>query len=158
MLTFLFAALAAVPSGYTEIKEGNGCKIYKGPTTATGVTPVYATCDWTDVAPDKLHARLADWEQHDEIFSTVGTSVTKKTEGARALVHQVHTLSGISNREVDLWLSMKQAEREKAAAECEVCPFVEMCLEAALELGATWGVWGAQDFSTPSPQKARSTR
>lgn len=64
----------------------------------------------------------------------------------------------VANREVDLWLSPKQAEREKAAAECEVCPFVEMCIEAALELGATWGVWGAQDFSTPSPKKARSTR
>lgn len=61
-------------------------------------------------------------------------------------------------REVDLWLSPKQAEREKAAAECERCPFVELCFEAALELGATWGVWGAQDFSTPSPQKARPRR
>ncbi len=64
----------------------------------------------------------------------------------------------VANREVDLWLSTKQAERGKAAAECERCPFVELCLEAAHELGATWGVWGAQDFSTPSPKKARATR
>ncbi len=61
-------------------------------------------------------------------------------------------------REVDLWLSPKQAEREKAAAECERCPFVELCLEAALELGATYGVWGAVDVGSLAATKARSTR
>lgn len=107
MFTLLAAAVAAVPSGYTEIKAGNGCKIYKGPATAAGIVPVYASCDWPDVAPAKLHARLADWEQHDEIWSTVGSSTTKKTEGSRSLVHQVHTLSSISNREVELWMEKK---------------------------------------------------
>lgn len=111
MLTLLATALAAVPSGFTEIKAGNDCKIYKGPATASGVVPVYATCDWTDVAPAKLHAVLADWEQHDEVWSTVGTSVTKKTEGSRSLVHQVHTLSGISNREVELWMEKKPVDK-----------------------------------------------
>ena len=64
----------------------------------------------------------------------------------------------VASRDTDLWLSTKQSERDKAAAECEGCPFVELCLEAAHELGPTWGVWGSVDFSTPSPKKARSTR
>lgn len=64
----------------------------------------------------------------------------------------------VANREVDLWLSMKQAEREKASAECERCPYVELCFAAAQELRPTWGVWASVDFSTPSPKKARSTR
>ncbi len=52
-------------------------------------------------------------------------------------------------RDCDLWLSNKPAERTKAANACQGGPVVELCLEAAEELGATWGVWGGRDFTPP---------
>lgn len=110
MLTLFAAALAAVPSGYSEIKTGNDCTIYKGPATATGVIPVYAVCDWADVAPAKLHALLADWAGHARVHETIVSSKVEKSEGGRSLVHQVHQLSGVSDREVRIWMEKVPVE------------------------------------------------
>ena len=104
MLTLLITAFAGAPAGYTEIRAGNDCKIYKGPATATGVVPVYADCTWPEIAPAKLHAKLSSWEGHAAIFTTVASSKIVKTEGSRSLVRQVHELSGVSNREVEIWM------------------------------------------------------
>lgn len=104
MLTFLITALAGAPAGYTEIRTGNDCTIFKGPATANGIVPVYADCTWPEIAPAKLHTLLSSWEGHAAVFETVLTSKVVKTEGSRALVHQVHQLSGVSNREVEIWM------------------------------------------------------
>lgn len=102
--TLLTHALAAPPAGFTELKRDNDCVVYRGTVDGGGIAPVYADCHWPDVAPEKLHALLADWEGHANVHATVVSSKIEKTEGEKSLVYQVHQLSGISNREVRIWM------------------------------------------------------
>lgn len=103
-LILAFTALAGPPAGYTELKRDNDCVVYKGPPVENGVVPVFADCHWADVAPEKLHALLVDWEGHAKVHATVAESRIEKREGERALVYQRHQLSGISDREVRIWM------------------------------------------------------
>ncbi|MEZ4319246.1 MAG: SRPBCC family protein [Myxococcota bacterium] len=100
----LSSALAGVPAGFTEVKRDNDCVVYKGPAEADGVIPIFAACDWADVQPAKLNALQYDWEGHAKVFSTVKSSKITKTEGEKSLVHQVHAISGVSDREVSIWM------------------------------------------------------
>ncbi len=97
-------ALADAPEGFQKAKTANDCTIYKGPADADGVIPVFADCHWPEIPPEKLHALEYDWEGHSKVFSTVESSKIVKKDGDRARVHQVHALSGVSNREVEVWM------------------------------------------------------
>jgi hypothetical protein len=101
---FLTTVFAAPPAGYEELKQGNDCTVYRGAQDAAGIAPVYAECVWPEIPPDKLHKVLIDWEGHADTHVTVATSKIEKTEGERSLVYQVHQLSGISDREVRIWM------------------------------------------------------
>lgn len=103
-------ALASPPAGFKELTSGNDCTVYRGTTEADGTTPVFAECTWTDVSAAKLHAALADWEAHAKVHATVLSSTVKKTDGARSLVYQEHKLSGVSNREVEIWMEKKPVD------------------------------------------------
>jgi hypothetical protein len=110
MITVLLAVtpvLAAPPAGFKEITTGNDCTVWRGPADAEGIAPVHAECSWPDVDPRKLHAALGDWAGHAKVHDTVLTSVVEKTEGGRSLVRQEHKLSGVSNREVAIWMEKK---------------------------------------------------
>jgi len=100
----LFQTALAAPPGYTEAKRDNDCIIYKGPAESDGVIPIYTDCHWPEVSPEKLQQVQYDWAGHAKVFTTVRTSVVKKTEGEKSLVHQVHALSGVSDREVEIWM------------------------------------------------------
>ncbi|MCB9673819.1 MAG: hypothetical protein H6737_01805 [Alphaproteobacteria bacterium] len=102
--TLLFSAALAAPSGFTEVKQANDCTVYKGTAGADGVVPIYADCHWSEIDPDKLHKLQYDWEGHAAVFSTVISSKIVKKDGEKSLVHQVHAISGVSNREVEIWM------------------------------------------------------
>jgi WhiB family transcriptional regulator, redox-sensing transcriptional regulator len=46
--------------------------------------------------------------------------------------------------DAELWFAESPADVEFAKALCTDCPFVEMCLEGALQRREPWGVWGGQ--------------
>lgn len=104
VLALIPSALAAPPAGARELTTGNGCVVWREPATADGITPVYAECTWPDVEPAKLYAVLGDWEGHARVHQTVVSSAVRKTEGDRSLVYQEHQLSGVSTREVEIWM------------------------------------------------------
>lgn len=105
LLSFLAApALADAPAGFKEAKQANDCTVYKGPADADGVIPVFADCHWPEVSPAKLHAIEYDWEGHADVFSTVVSSKILRKDGERSRVYQMHALSGVSNREVEVWM------------------------------------------------------
>ncbi len=109
MLTMLFAASAlaappAGPAGWDATKSGDGCQLYTGPGEKDGVVPVVSECHWDDVTLDKLDGFLSNWPLHADIFGSVVSSTTIRTDGDRTLVHQEHQASGISDREVNIWM------------------------------------------------------
>lgn len=104
------SALAAAPAGYKELTTGNDCAVYRGPAAADGIAPVYVECTWPDVSTAKLHAALSDWAGHAKVHGTIITSEVVKSEGGRDLVRQEHKLSGVSNREVEIWMEKKAVE------------------------------------------------
>ena len=100
------AALLAPPAGWEATKSGDGCQLYAGPAEKDGVVPVLAVCHWTDTTAEKLDSFLANWPLHADIFSSVVTSTPVRVDGARTLVHQEHSASGISDREVNIWMQI----------------------------------------------------
>ncbi|MCB9672669.1 MAG: hypothetical protein H6734_24540 [Alphaproteobacteria bacterium] len=101
MIALLVVATAlAAPAGYSPTKQVNGCQLYLGPRDADGVTPMAAECHWPEVTIASFDAKLADWNLHDEIFSSVAESRVLRVEGGRSLVKQTHVSSGISDREI----------------------------------------------------------
>lgn len=101
-LLMLTTALAAAPAGYKETKRAHDCVLYVGLKEADGVVPVYAECRWPDVDAAVFDRVFSDWTTHDELFSTIIASDLVRKEGGASVVHQVHTASGISDREVIL--------------------------------------------------------
>ena len=76
--------------------DGLGCEL----TELEGdgdVVPVRAVCEW-EIAPDRLHAMLAEFEAHDDYFAGLAESTVLETVGGVTRVRQVHTASGISDR------------------------------------------------------------
>ena len=53
-----------------------------------------------------------------------------------------------------LWVSERAADRAEAATYCTFCDAAPACLAAAVELGATWGVWAGHDMGTPAGRQA----
>lgn len=101
--TLIIASALAAPPGYSLSKESSECKYYTGPAEADGIVPLFAECVWADVPYEKAVKYVADWELHDDFFGTVKQSRIVKTVGDKALVHQLHFLRGISQREVLMW-------------------------------------------------------
>lgn len=46
----------------------------------------------------------------------------------------------------DLWFAEDPADLERAKAMCLDCPLRQSCLQAAVERGEPWGVWGGEIF------------
>ncbi|BAH54691.1 WhiB family transcriptional regulator [Rhodococcus opacus] len=46
----------------------------------------------------------------------------------------------------DLWFADSPTELEQAKALCASCPIRSRCLDAALDRGEPWGVWGGEIF------------
>jgi WhiB family transcriptional regulator, redox-sensing transcriptional regulator len=44
----------------------------------------------------------------------------------------------------DMWFAENPVELERAKALCADCPIRRECLDAALERGEPWGVWGGE--------------
>lgn len=108
LLLTLVQALATPPAGSKELTTGNDCTVWREPALASGLTPIHAECTWPEADVSKLDAALSDWEGHAKVHETIVTSVIRKTEGARSLVHQEHQLSGVSNREVEIWMERSE--------------------------------------------------
>jgi hypothetical protein len=100
----LLPLLLAAPPGYTVVKEASGCQLMNGTKDANGLRPLRAECHWPEVTPERTHAALKAFADHDLYFSAVAESTLQRTEGTRSLVHQVHTAKGINDREVLLWM------------------------------------------------------
>lgn len=109
-LTVVVLSAQAAPPDFKELTTGNDCTVYRGPALADGTIPVQAECVWPDVSTAKLHAALSNWAGHAKVHDTVLTSVVKQTEGSRSLVYQEHKLSGVSNREVEIWMEKKAVD------------------------------------------------
>lgn len=106
MLFSLSVALAA-PPGYkvTKNADNNQCELSLGPAEADGIVPMHAECWWPDVTLDTFNTKMAKYGDHDDYFQTVVTSDVRSTSGDKTLVWQQHHSSGISDREVLLWMS-----------------------------------------------------
>lgn len=97
-------ALAA-PAGYSvNVADHEGCEISLGPAMSDGVVPVHAECYWADVTLDKFKAVMGDPVKHADVFTVIVSSQIRRTEGDKQLVYQVQRSSGISDREVLLWM------------------------------------------------------
>jgi len=96
------AATPPVPSGHKSVTVKHGCQISVAPTKSSGVAPIRADCHWPDVTAAALDKLLADWDGADRIFSSVAVSEVKSTSGGKVTFYQVHTASGISDREAML--------------------------------------------------------
>ena len=107
MLALSSAALAA-PAGFVESHQSGPCTMYTGPRSAAGTTPLLAECVWADVTLAQAEARLSDWARHDEVFSSIASSVVERTEGDAAYVRQVHVARGIAERECVLRMTKTQ--------------------------------------------------
>lgn len=103
---FMSMALAA-PAGWKvtdTTADGGACELSLGPAEADGVVPMRAECYWKDVSIDKFKVGMADWNKHDEAFTAVVESKVQRTAGDKSLVFQKHQSSGISDREVLIWM------------------------------------------------------
>lgn len=78
--------------------RSDGCTLEQVPGEA-GAARVLADCDW-DVSATHLDALIRDWDAHERYFDNLAESTVLSDEGTRARVRQVHTASGISEREV----------------------------------------------------------
>ena len=93
--------VAAAQAGWTPNGAEHGCTFFLGSSQGS-VQPVRAECDWP-IAPQKLHAIVANQSMHDEIFSTVAESVvTGPAPAGGTLVRQVHVATGMSDREATM--------------------------------------------------------
>jgi hypothetical protein len=110
MLTLLFAAAVAAPTGWKVTNtDHEGCELALGPAESDGTVPMRAECHWKDVSLDTFKAKFADWAGHAAIFTSVVTSRVQRS-GDKALVFQEHQASGVSNREILLWMWHEQVD------------------------------------------------
>jgi hypothetical protein len=96
--TMWITLLATAHAAWTETARVNDCTFSKGPPEG-GVQPVHVECHWP-VAPDKLHALLADGNRHAAIFDGITSTHQVGTEAGGELFYQVHQASGMSDREI----------------------------------------------------------
>jgi len=106
IITLLGLAIAA-PPGFKVSKTTTHCELSLGAPLGNGVVPMRAECHWADIAPEKVHALMAAWADHDLYFSAVSASDVLRTDGSRVWVHQVHVAKGISDREAILVMEKK---------------------------------------------------
>ncbi len=104
VLLLLSTALAAPPDYRVTKKDVEGCTLYLGPADADGDIPMHAECHWPDVSIETFRKHFEDWAHHADMFGTVARSEVRRTDGDRSLVFQRHSTSGISDREVLLWM------------------------------------------------------
>lgn len=109
MWTVLLTAALAAPAGFELVGEGAGCRLYRGPADG-GLAPARAECHWPEVAPTALEGLLARYDRYDELIPPVTRSVVVRTEGGRALVHQVAHTRGLAPREVLLWMERASSD------------------------------------------------
>ena len=88
-----------------------GCHIKNG-AIEDGVMPVRAFCEWP-VPPDRLNAMLSAYGTHDEVFSLLAESSVLSTRGEVVRVRQIHSVSGISDREVVVDWTAEQTAKGK---------------------------------------------
>jgi hypothetical protein len=96
----------AAPPGYrvTKTVDAGACELSLGPAESDGVVPMRAECWWPDVTLDTFNQKMARYGEHDDYFQAVVTSDVRSASGDRTLVWQQHHSSGISDREVMLWM------------------------------------------------------
>ena len=107
ILTGLLAQ--AAPPGFEVTKTENDCTFYVGPKDEQGVAPIRAECHWRELSPEKLDSLVVDWAGHARYFWSVKAGEELRTDGGRTLVHQTHQASGISDREVWVWMYKEPA-------------------------------------------------
>lgn len=49
-----------------------------------------------------------------------------------------------ADNDADLWFADQPSLLEEAKSLCRECPLQTACLDAALERGEPWGVWGGE--------------
>jgi hypothetical protein len=102
LLAAVLATTPSAPSGYKPSRVEDGCQFSLGPTASDGVVPVQADCHWPDVSAEKVISTISDWSAHAKYFASVEAVRILEQGGGRVVMHQVHTASGISNREATL--------------------------------------------------------
>lgn len=109
-LALTLSALAAPPGYKVTQTNASGCELSLGPAEADGTVPMRAECVWPDITLDTFKAKMAKFGDHDLYFTSVVKSDVRETKGTDTLVFQEHQASGISNREVLLWMSTTQVD------------------------------------------------
>jgi hypothetical protein len=106
LVSLVLSTALAAPPGYkvTKTADNDACELSLGPAGNDGVVPMHAECYWADVSIDKFNTKMAKYSDHDDYFQSVVTSDVRSTSGDRTLVWQQHHSSGISDREVLLWM------------------------------------------------------
>ena len=104
------------------------------------VTALRALCTW-NLPVDKVSAVVANWAVHDDVFGTVASSeLVGALSGGKGRVHQVHEVSGMTDREIFMDVSMSPIDggtrytHAKAANQAGLDP-------ERVEVGRDDGLW-----------------
>ncbi|MBT3219269.1 MAG: hypothetical protein HN348_09275 [Proteobacteria bacterium] len=103
VLPILVSVAIAAPPDYRQTKEVNDCTLYLGPAD-NGTVPMHAECVWPELPFEKVDRLLSKWEDHDLYFSSVTACDLVRQDGNRTMVVQTHQSSGISDRQINLWM------------------------------------------------------
>lgn len=106
LFSIVVSAALAAPPDYRQTKEVNDCTLYLGPAD-NGTVPMHAECVWPELTFEKADRLLSKWEDHELYFSSVTVCEAVRQEGERSLVAQTHQSSGISDRQINLWMEKK---------------------------------------------------
>lgn len=82
-------------------------------------------------------------------MSTVTCTGVSETSTATSGLVQIASARGdlpCRSDDPDLWFADSPTQLEQAKALCAPCPIRSRCLDAALDRGEPWGVWGGEIF------------
>lgn len=112
MMLLLFSALAN--DTFPVVKTTDTCTIRKRDKTATQGAAMWATCTWPDVDPAVLVGMLTDLDRYDQWIWPIEESRVERTDAERLLVYQRQHIFGLSDREVLLWVDVRQTPTSAA--------------------------------------------
>jgi len=108
----LIVSLAWGGEFWSETSQKDNCTVFVGERAGRDYAPVRAECHWADVQPDKLRSLLTEFANHDRYFASVSSA--EHLGGDR--YRQVHAVSGMSDREVILNMTIADIEGGKRFA------------------------------------------
>lgn len=106
----LSAAVLAGDDGFEPVRTAVGCAIEMRPETHPDGAAMRAACRWPEIDPAPLAAELLRYERYPRFLFPLAESRIERQEPGRALVYQRQSLTGLSTREVLLWITSARGD------------------------------------------------